>query len=104
MSRARAVVVCLLEVLEAERAAIRKLDGRGVSEAAVRKAELAAELTGLAPAEIDAAREDLGRLRSELRRNGTLLAHARSCLRDVMDIAAQARGLPRSGPQLRARL
>ncbi len=104
MSRARDVVQALLAVLDAERAAIRLLDGRGVAETAAAKAELAAELAALTEAELSDIRDDVPHLRAELRRNGTLLAHARSCLRDVLEIAHARRGVPRTGPQLRARL
>lgn len=104
MSRARDVVTSLLTVLEEERASIRLLDGSGVAEAAGKKAALAAELSAIPPEELDAARDLVAPLRAALRRNGTLLAHARTCLREVSDLAAQARGVPRTGPQLRARL
>lgn len=104
MSRAREVVQALLAVLDEERTAIRLLDGPAVAEAAAAKAKLATELSALAETDLVDVRDDVPRLRAELRRNGTLLAHARSCLRDVLEVAKAQRGLPRTGPQLRARL
>lgn len=104
MSSAGDLVASLLAVLEEERAAIRLLDGRGVSESAVKKADLAARLGALSPEALGEAKDEILVLRAELRRNGTLLAHARTCLRELSELAAAARGAPRPGPQLRARL
>lgn len=104
MSSAKELVSTLLAVLEEERSAIRLLDGRGVSETAVKKAELAARLGELSPDALGEAKDEIQILRAELRRNGTLLAHARTCLRELTELAAAARGNPRPGPQLRARL
>ena len=104
MSTAKDLASSLLAVLEEERAAIRLLDGRGVSEAALKKAEIAARLGSLPPEALGEAKDEIQTLRTELRRNGTLLAHARTCLRELTELAAAARGAPRPGPQLRARL
>ena len=84
----------LLSVLAEERAAIRRLDG-----AAVERAALAKERIGVALATIDpkAHEADLRVVAAELRRNGVLLAHARSCLREVANIA-------KSGTRVQARL
>lgn len=104
MSRAREVASSLLAVLDEEREAIRRLDGPAVSATALRKAALAAALATLPPSDLEPARADLAKLRAELRRNGTLLAHARSCLRDIVEIATGNVGASKVTNHLRARL
>gem|GEM_PF-3165058 len=100
---AREVVDALLAVLEAERAAIRSLDTAGVQRAAEDKQALANRLAAMTPAELTPVAQDLAVLRAELRRNGVLLAHARSCVDQAMDTLSPKQGGVRRGT-LRARL
>lgn len=74
----------ILAALAAEREAIKKLDGAGVERAALAKEQFAKAVVTI---DVAAHRADLAIVASELRRNGVLLAHARSCLREVVNLA-----------------
>ncbi len=74
----------ILAALAAEREAIKKLDGAGVEKAAIAKERFAAACASI---DVEANRGDLAIVAAELRRNGVLLAHARSCLREVTNLA-----------------
>lgn len=87
----RAVIDALLEILAVEREAIRILDGAGVERTAASKVALATRLCALAPAELEEEGPRLAVLRAELRRNGMLLAHARSLLKEAIALAGHDR-------------
>lgn len=103
MSAARDTVDALLAVLAEERAAIRRVDTSAVADAARTKERLAKELGALSLAELATVSTQLPLLRAELRRNGVLLAHARSCVAELFEIAAPKAGGARRGT-LRARV
>ena len=73
-------------LLEGERIAIRRLDGPWVERAAMEKERLVRELFASEDAVGQAFRDRLKVTLDLLRRNGVLLAHARSCLRDVLAV------------------
>lgn len=101
MSTARETVDALLAVLADERVAIRRVDAAGVMDATRKKEELAKVLGAMSLADLAAVSSELPALRAELRRNGVLLAHARSCVSQVLEFVSP-RGA-RSGV-LRARV
>lgn len=103
MSEARDTVDALLTVLVTERAAIRRVDAAAVAEAARAKEVLAAALGAMSLRDLATVSSDFPRLRAELRRNGVLLAHARSCICELLDIAAPGSDGAKRGT-LRARL
>lgn len=103
MSSAKETVSALLVILEEERTAIRKLDGASVGRAAAAKEALVAKLGAAGPEDLTAVAGDLALLRAELRRNGILLAHARSCINQVIEMTAPRLGGARPG-SLRARV
>ena len=103
MSAARETVDALLALLAEERAAIRRVDTRAVALAAQTKERLAKELGAISLSELATVSGDLPLLRAELRRNGVLLAHARSCVAELFEIAAPKQGGARRG-SLRARV
>jgi len=100
---AKETVGALLAILEAERSAIRQLDGAAVGRAAAAKEELVKKLSAHGPEDLAQIASDLPLLRAELRRNGILLAHARSCLNQVIEMTAPRLGGARPG-SLRARV
>lgn len=102
MSTAKETVVGLLAILAEERTAIRKLDGAAVDRAAAAKEQLVGALTSYTTEELSTVAADLPLLRAELRRNGILLAHARSCLNEVVAMTTPRIGGRRSA--LRARV
>lgn len=97
MSSIDEAIDALFLVLEEERAAIRRVDARAVEQAAQRKETIAAQLAEHTPADLAGHVTSLTQLRSELRRNGILLAHARSCLQQAVDLLHPRRGDARSG-------
>lgn len=103
MSTARETVDALLLVLAEERAAIRRVDTSAVASAARTKEQLAKELGAISLAELVTVSTKLPLLRAELRRNGVLLAHARACVAELLEIAAPRAGGARRGT-LRARV
>lgn len=103
MSVARETVDALLAVLVEERAAIRRVDTTAVAAAAQAKERLAKTLAAISLADLTTVSTDLPQLRAELRRNGVLLAHARSVVAELLDIAAPKAGGARRGA-LRARV
>lgn len=103
MSTAKETVQALLAILEEERVAIRKLDGASVDRAAAAKEKLVGALTSTPAADLSTVAGDLPLLRAELRRNGILLAHARSCLNEVITMTAPGAAGGRRGA-LRARV
>lgn len=103
MSSVEQTIEGLLAVLEEERRAIRRIDARAVEETARRKEALAAELGEHTPAELAGHAKSITQLRSELRRNGILLAHARSCLQQAVELLHPRRGDARQGT-LRTRM
>jgi hypothetical protein len=98
------MVLSLLALLDEERGAIRKLDGKTVARAAAAKEALVETLGSCPPDELRELEPELPRLRAELRRNGVLLAHARSCLTEAVELrtARGSDGRPRG--LLRARV
>lgn len=74
----------ILAALAEEREAIKKLDGKGVERAAAAKERFAQVFPTI---DLEAHRADVMVVAAELRRNGVLLAHARSCLREVTNLA-----------------
>lgn len=103
MSSAKETVAALLAVLAEERAAIRQLDGAAVGRAAAAKETLMQALSAVGPEDLTTVAGDLPLLRAELRRNGILLAHARSCINQVIEMTAPRLGGARPG-NLRARV
>lgn len=91
MSAAGDAIAELLTALSDERKAIRTLDGDAVARAADAKERVVAELGKLGPSDLVPYARDLAVLRGELRRNGVLLAHARTCLREATEIARGTR-------------
>ena len=102
MTTAKETVRTLLAILEEERAAIRTLDGAAVDRAAAAKERLVGTLTSSDTEDLTSIASDLPLLRAELRRNGILLAHARSCLNEVVTMATPRIGGRRGA--LRARV
>jgi len=90
-------IEALFGVLEEERRALRAIDGPTVEKAAREKEALTAELVKRTPAELADHAEAIKQLRGELRRNGILLAHARSCLQQAVDLLHPRRGDARRG-------
>lgn len=72
-------------LLDEEQAAIVRIDGPAVEAIANRKLALVEALRGVDPGPEAEALRHLGR---RLRHNGVLLAHARHCLRDVVQTLA----------------
>ncbi|MBX3258132.1 MAG: hypothetical protein KIS78_12240 [Labilithrix sp.] len=72
--------------LEAEREAIRRLDGDAVTQAAAVKEEILRGVHGAPAAERPALVAALKELKIELRRNLLLLAHARDYLREAIEL------------------
>jgi hypothetical protein len=85
------VIDDLLAVLVEERRAVRALDGGTVARLATRKRALAGELAALETATLIEHRAKLDALRGELRRNGVLLAHARACVREGIELLGLGR-------------
>lgn len=85
----------LVDVLREERAAIRRLDGQAVTQAAEHKERLVGALSKAPREELERAKERIAHVRAELRRNGTLLAHARDCLKTALEITRDAGGMKR---------
>jgi len=88
-------------VLVNEREAIRRLDAEGVARAASEKERV---MTALLATKDETERkqliEVLGELKSELRRNLVLLAHARDYLRDAIELCRPTSGRPRLAAKL----
>jgi hypothetical protein len=103
VSTAQETLGALLTVLEEERAAIRSLDGAAVERTAAAKEELVTKLAANGPEMLAEVAGDLPLIRAELRRNGMLLAHARSCINQVIDMTAPRLDGARRGA-LRARV
>jgi hypothetical protein len=96
VSDARHVLSALRDALARERQAIRAFDAAAVADVAAEKERLAAELAALGAPALAGAREDVARLRAELRHNGLLLVHARAIAREAVDIAAAEGGIVRA--------
>lgn len=94
----------LRAVLDAERAAIRSLDGAAVERFAAEKSSILDALHAAAARGDPGALDGLGALAEPLRRNVILLAHARDCLTDAMGLrappGAAARARLRTAPTL----
>ncbi|MBX3186773.1 MAG: hypothetical protein KF819_07145 [Labilithrix sp.] len=103
MSTAREIVDALFETLAEERAAVRALDVKGVARATARKEALAEALSGVDAASLSALAGDIAALRAELRRNAVLVAHARACVAEALDMVAPREGNVRRG-SLRAQV
>jgi len=90
----------LLHVLHEERTALRALNSSRVEQATTRKLDLAGRMIELAAAgPLDQDDTDrILRVQQELRVNHLLLAHARSCLRDVIRAATGAPSEPYGNP------
>lgn len=80
----------MTRVIREERSALRVLDAAGIERATQQKLELAQRLIGIADNSILAASDidSLKRLQDDLRTNHVLLAHARKCVRGVIDAAS----------------
>ncbi|MBX3220515.1 MAG: hypothetical protein KF795_08360 [Labilithrix sp.] len=74
------------DALASEREAIRRLDGRAVTEAASAKEKILAGVNAAPASERPALLAALRELRIELRRNLLLLAHARDSLREAIEL------------------
>ncbi|MBX3196720.1 MAG: hypothetical protein KF850_24380 [Labilithrix sp.] len=72
--------------LEAEREAIRRLDGAAVTEAAAAKEKILLGVHGAPASERPALVAALKELKIELRRNLLLLAHARDYVREAIEL------------------
>ncbi len=71
--------------LEDERAAIRRLDAQAVTQASVRKERILERVRDAPASERPQMIAALKELKTELRRNLVLLAHARDCLRQAIE-------------------
>jgi flagellar biosynthesis/type III secretory pathway chaperone len=89
---ARAVLVELADLLDAERAALISLDREAISAFATRKLELDQELTRAVQLQKLGASEQglLERVRQSALSNQLLLAHARSCVQGVLSLLTPA--------------
>jgi hypothetical protein len=96
-------IAALLSVLAEERAAIRRLDTSAIVKAAGDKEVLAKRMSAMSVEQLAPASAAMAGLRAELRRNGILLAHARACVAQALDIVAPRQGNGRRG-RLRARV
>lgn len=77
----------LESVLEAERQALRKLDGESISRAADEKLRLDAELRAAAvPNHSAQLQSRLERIQQAARLNQVLLVHARSCVQGMLQL------------------
>jgi len=97
------VLDALMSTLAEERAAIRRFDTAAVERTASEKQRLADEISAMSTADLAPFSRKLLLLRAELRRNGVLLAHARTCVEEVLDVVRPRQGGARRGA-LRARL
>lgn len=79
-----------------ERDAIRRLDAEGVTRAATEKERVMNALLATTDPKLRTELvEALGELKSELRRNLILLAHARDYLKDAVELCRPSQGRPR---------
>ncbi len=85
------VARALRSALETERDAIRRLDVAAVEEASKTKEEILAAIRATPPSERAGLMNALAPLRSDLRRNLVLLAHARDSLRGALESARKTR-------------
>lgn len=97
MSAAAEAIEALFRVLEEERLALRRVDGATVESTARKKEALANDLAKRSPDELADHADAIRQLRSELRRNGVLLAQARSCLQHAIDLLHPRKGNTRQG-------
>jgi hypothetical protein len=90
----------LESLLEQEREAIRKVDADGIVRLSEEKESLMQLILQGGLAERADLRQRFERLVDGLGRNGVLLAHARNCVRDVVQLGATASGSysPKYGP------
>ena len=101
---ARAVLLELSSLLDAERAALAALDREKIADYAVRKLELDQALTR-AVAEVKLGAEDtelLAKVRQSALNNQLLLAHARSCVQGVLSLLSPANTPRYTAPGTRA--
>lgn len=77
--------------LESERSAIRRLDAKAVIDASVTKEKILQAVQDAPPADRPALVSALGELKTELRRNLVLLAHARDYLREAVELLDRGR-------------
>lgn len=91
-SPARALLVELADLLEAERAALISLDREAISAFATRKLELDQALNlAVQSQKLGAAEQSLlERIRQSALSNQLLLAHARSCVQGVLSLLTPA--------------
>ena len=89
-------------ILADERNALRKLDVKAVTEAGIRKEVLLKAVMTAPEAERKNLAAALMEIKSELRRNLVLLAHARDYLRDAITLCTQNKQQAR--PRLQASL
>jgi hypothetical protein len=76
------------QLLEDEQTAIRQIDVDGLDQFADRKLALMQSLTDNGLTGRSDLAERFGALVTQLRDNGVLLAHARNCVRDVIQVVA----------------
>lgn len=89
--KAEQLVTSMRATLAAEREAIRRLDVQGVNAAAAAKEKLLGALKDAPTSERAALVAALGELKTELRRNLVLLAHARDYLRETVELFGKGR-------------
>lgn len=82
----------LSTVLDEERAAVNRLDVAAVVEAAEKKERIVNELGRRDKRELLAVRADLTAVRQRLLHNGMLLAHARDCMQDLLQVLGPIAG------------
>lgn len=79
-------------VLDEERAAVGRLDVAAVVAAAERKERIVNELAARDKRELLAVKTELAEVRKRLLHNGMMLAHARDCIRDLLDVLGPIAG------------
>ena len=84
-----------LEAIEAllieERLAIRSMSSANVLALAERKGQMFNDFLQVSPEERKAVQKDFERIVASLQRNCILVAHARDCVRDAVEILQNAR-------------
>lgn len=88
-------VVQMKKTLADERMAIRSLDHKGVTQAALMKEALLKAVSDCPPEDRAELANALKELKGELRRNLVLLAHTRDYLRDAAQVVAKNPRRPR---------
>jgi hypothetical protein len=92
---AEELLVSMRAALAREREAIRRLDIEAVTEVAATKEAVLARLREAPATDRPALVAAIEELKPELRRNLVLLAHARDCLRQAIELCAASGRRPR---------